>query len=266
MKCQTCKGPREGSAARICTGCERWLWEALTDLEGMYGALCTVSALQPAYAPPEPDPGQPRVKGALPVRSSKPKSKSPAQDDVIVLTDIRSKTEKGHPASIPGVLRDWVSRVPTDRPDPDSSVADYLRRVWDYSLAQSWIVEVVRNVRAVHRRAEVMLQEAEAEQRPVGRCWQDTCRGALFLEGHLVICGMCGVFTDGFELVQAYEPPEQPDNPMMTTAQLAEHFDARPGTIRVWLHRAGLERDAQGLVDVRRITEWLTTRPIPRVA
>lgn len=263
MNCQTCEGPRDGVAARICGGCERWLWNALIDLEGMYGAMRTVTALQPVFVHQDPDPAQPKVKGAIPVRSSKPSSKSPARDETIVLTDIRSKSEKGNPVSIPGVIRDWSGRIEDVLGDrPEFSVtgwADHIRRCWDYSLQQAWITEVMRNVRTVHRRAGVLLEEAEPEQKPVGVCWKDLCRGSLFLEGHLVICGECGFFTDGFDLVRAYEPPVVPTT-MMTTAQLAVHFGTRPGTIRVWMHRAGVDRDAQGMVDVRRINDWLASR------
>jgi hypothetical protein len=270
MKCQTCPGDRETSGVRICTGCERWLWEALADLESMHAALLTSTALQPVAVHAEVDLTTPRVKNALPSRSPKPQSKSPARDEAIVLTDRRSKDARGNPVSIPGVLRDWSGRLEeAGLGRPVFSVlgwSDHARTHWTTSVQQSWIVVVVRNVKLVHKRAAGLLSELEPEPSPVGQCTKDTCTGKLWLEGPVVVCGECGDHADGFDLIRDHRPPDQPESPMMTTAEIAVHFGARPGTVRVWIHRSGAERDPEGKVDVRVITEFLQDRPSVGVA
>lgn len=272
MKCQCCSGLRETADVRICSGCERWLSVALEDLEAFYSALLTATALQPVHVPQDPDPTAERVPNALPARSAKPKSKSPARDETIVLTDRRSKDARGNPTSIPGVLRDWSGRIEElNGTRPGFYVTgwtDHIRGNWATSVRQAWIAPVVRNVKLVHHQAARLLAQAEEEPSPVGRCDRTGCDGEMWLEGHLVICGECGQYVDGFDLVRDHQAAQLdvPGPARMTTIELSVLLDAKPGTVRQWISRSGVVRDKQGKVEVAQITEWLADRPSVGVA
>ncbi|MGH3505288.1 MAG: hypothetical protein ACRDQA_31005, partial [Nocardioidaceae bacterium] len=140
-------------------------------------------------------------------------SRSPARDDVIAATDVRTGLDAQQTA--PGAMAalvSWCELVAEERGVRGAERATpevlcgYLRRHHGWITAQPWVDEYATELRGV--RDQVRSLAGLAPEAPQGRCWVITdnadCGGPLWWsdDRDALRCGDCGRVYTGHELMR----------------------------------------------------------------
>ena len=191
VQCVTCtkNPPRRATEGYVtCDRCAELIRECLQEIPGLYSAVVRPEALLPVVAP-----GARRGPGFG--------SRSPANDETIVLTDPRTTWTEQTPVHNPlVVVESWARMVREDvgEAPPDGlatvtgEVALLVRRL-DFITRQPWVDDFWKELKEVRR----SLREFNGEHKPlpVGKCptlLQDgsTCETPLWapLDGDVIRC------------------------------------------------------------------------------
>ncbi|MGH3095491.1 MAG: hypothetical protein ACRDMV_05760 [Streptosporangiales bacterium] len=140
-------------------------------------------------------------------------SRSPANDDVISATDIRTGIDRHqpHPGAM-AALTSWCAQVADERgmrgarEATPTALCGYLRGHNPWIIAQPWVDEYHAELAGV--RSQVRSLAGFAPEPPYGKCWvlftDGECGGPLFWtdERDALRCGDCGRIYTGHELVR----------------------------------------------------------------
>lgn len=197
IQCVTCTKtpPRQATPGWMtCNRCADLIRECLDEIVQLYATVIKVSALLPVVAP-----GARRGPGFG--------SRSPANDQAIVLTDPRTTWTEETPVHNPlTVVESWARMVredvgekpPEGRATLSGEAALLIRRL-DFITRQEWVDEMWRELREV--RASLRQFNGQHKPRKVGTCTVMVDRGGIFAEcgtplyappeGDLIRCSGC---------------------------------------------------------------------------
>lgn len=201
--CSTTERPVYATAGEVCERCYATM---ATHLKQVEACLLALSAVPEKVV--SPFDGSPQAPGF--------RSTSPARDDVITATDIRTGVSREFPN--PGAMAalvSWCQLVSEERevkPPGDctpGTLCEYLRRHHEWVTRQPWVSEYADELRGI--RDQVRALVGYAPERPVGRCISivdggDDCSGPVFPtpDRDGVRCSWCHRVYTGHDLARLH--------------------------------------------------------------
>lgn len=193
IQCVTCTKtpPRQATPGYVtCNRCADLIRECLDDIVQLYATVTKVSALLPVVAP-----GARRGPGFA--------SRSPANDQAIVLTDPRTTWTEETPVHNPlTVVESWARMVredvgekPPDGPATITGEVALLIRRLDWITRQGWVDEMWKELKEA--RANLRDFNGQHKPLPIGKCptlvEDGTCNTPLFgpPDGEDIRCRGC---------------------------------------------------------------------------
>ncbi|MCK2242160.1 MULTISPECIES: hypothetical protein [unclassified Crossiella] len=220
----------------LCPRCSNELWLALRRLTETYAIVATSTSLRL--------PGTSSGTGrATPGYGSR----SPANDDVIILTDPRTTLDESLRArSVPAVLSQWVRQVAEETgalpPGPATVAADvnYLAGQWGWIARQPWVDEFATEIREL---TQAVIAALRLEHRPVPI---GPCPTKVLAAGRIRPCGRtlhvrpaasrirCSACDTVWPRHRWGELGQALGDPRSDYAQLATWLNIPTGTLRRW--------------------------------
>lgn len=246
-QCVLC--PRTTDVGMLCPQCSNSLWMQLRRLAETYAIIATSTSLRL----PGTSTGTAWVARA-------PGPRSPANEDLITLTDPRAALDELQRArSVPAVLSQWVRQVAEDTgalpPGPATVAADvnYLAGQWGWIASQPWVDELATEIRELTQAmtTALRLQPRAARSVPVGPC-PNKLRDD---DGGLRPCGQplrvraaatrirCLACEYVWPRWQWEELSDAIGHPRSDYAQLSSWLDVPVGTLRRWCSQDGWAPD-----------------------